>query len=314
LAIIPALVVECKEHRYAIPQISLLELVRLEGDAARHGVEHIHGSPVYRLRGELLPLVFLQSELWQLPEQRFDEMTDPVVNIVILQADGHVFGLVVDGVQDTVEIVVKPLSKHLKGISCFAGATILGDGKVGLILDVMGIAQKAHVFSGVRERVRSEQVLQEHDTSELETLLLCRSPDDGRLAIPLSLVARLEEFPRGTLERVGEQDVVQYRGQILPLITIHDVLPERRVRYRRSEEELLEENLQVVVHNHHNKSIGLVVDRILDITRENLDLQRPASRAGVRGCLVIQEKVTELLDLHAVIRAGNPTFFQAEER
>ena len=144
LAIIPALTITVGGDRYAIPQVSLLELVRLEGEQAQRGIEQIHGAPVYRLRGNLLPLVYLNRQL-QVESVRPD---DDIINIVVLQADDRQFGLVVDAIHDTEEIVVKPLQKQLKGISAFSGATIMGDGKVALILDVLGLAQKAHVISG----------------------------------------------------------------------------------------------------------------------------------------------------------------------
>ena len=143
LAIIPALVVSSGGDRYAIPQVSLLELVRLEGAQARQGIEQLHSAPVYRLRGQLLPLVYLNRELGlsEVPDAATQD--DGIVNIVVLRADDRQFGLVVDAINDTEEIVVKPLGKQFKGVSIFAGATIMGDGNVALILDVLGVAQSA---------------------------------------------------------------------------------------------------------------------------------------------------------------------------
>ena len=152
LAIIPALIVTSGGDRYAVPQISLLELVRLKGTQARDRIEIIQGAPVYRLRGNLLPLVYLNRELEIQSAARGAAMTQEAVNIVVLQADNRRFGLVVDQVNDTEEIVVKPLGQHLKGITAFAGATIMGDGRVALILDILGIAQQASVMSQVHDR------------------------------------------------------------------------------------------------------------------------------------------------------------------
>src|SRR5262245_5872453 len=153
LAIIPALTISSGGDRYAIPQVSLLELVRLEGEQAQRGIEKIHGTPVYRLRGNLLPLVYLNRELGV----ESTVGTAPEINVVILQADERQFGLIVDAIHDTEEIVVKPLQKQLKGINAFAGTTIMGDGKVALILDVLGLAQRANVVSGARERSLTEK-------------------------------------------------------------------------------------------------------------------------------------------------------------
>src|SRR5262249_52987437 len=150
-------------------------------------IERIHDAPVYRLRGNLLPLVYLDT---QMGRERTDERTGDV-NIVVLQADDRQFGLIVDAIHDTEEIVVKPLQKQLKGISIFAGATIMGDGKVALILDVLGLAQRANVVAGVRERALSEKpAIAVEPTGDRQTLLLFATRDGGRMAIPLSLVAR----------------------------------------------------------------------------------------------------------------------------
>jgi chemotaxis protein histidine kinase CheA len=444
LAIIPALVVTSGGDRYAIPQVSLLELVRLEGAQARKGIEMIHGAPVYRLRGKLLPLAYLNQQLcvgknedgsnrrarkglnssssagsaagnldfasarnkhllWKsklrdfldgkgvmtvaeagsykdcalgkwlytsglaefgdMPDMRRLEvlhqafhkavrevissqaagdtarseqelarveplsgqivvlLTDleqhtadgSAVNIVVLQADDRQFGLVVDEINDTEEIVVKPLGKQLKGIATFAGATIMGDGQVALILDVLGLAQRANVVSEVRDRAVADNTAQtEAHHDESESLLLLRGPDNGQMAMPLSLVARLEEFNRSSLERAEGRDVVQYRGQILPLIDLSSALPERREKSRRcdpSEPEADNEKIQVVVYSDQGRSIGLMVDRILDISQERVKPQKRTGREGTLGSMVVQGRVTELLDVKGIIQSADASFF-----
>ncbi len=201
LAIIPALIVTSGGERFAIPQVSLLELVRLEAEQARKSIEMLYGAPVYRLRGQLLPLCYLNTEL-RLETAKAGEAAD-AVNIVVLQADGRQFGLVVDEINDTEEIVVKPLGKQLKGITCFAGATIMGDGRVALILDVLGVAQRANVIAEVRDRSLTEKNKTETHGDERQTLLLFDAGAGSRMAIPLSMVARLEEFPRAKIETSG---------------------------------------------------------------------------------------------------------------
>jgi len=303
LAIIPALIVTSAGDYYAIPQISLLELVRLEGDEARKGIESIHGAPVYRLRGNLLPLAYLDHELGLRTESGSAEQD--VVNIVVLQADDRQFGLIVDEVNDTEEIVVKPLGKQLKGITVFSGATIMGDGRVALILDVLGLAHRAKVISEVRERTLGEGDGREEKvgSENRQALLLLRNQGDGRIAIPLNLVTRLEEFPRSTLEKTGDQTVVQYRNSILPLVRVADLLQERRKKTRGPNETSADDALiQVVVYSDSERSVGLVVDRILDIVEEDIANRQAASRDGVLGTVVIQGRVTELLDLEQLIR------------
>ena len=247
LAIIPALIVTCGGDPYAIPQVSLLELVRLESDQARNGIESIHGAPVYRLRGNLLPLVYLNRQLKI--EQEEDE--DDAINIVVLQADDRQFGLVVEGINDTEEIVVKPLGKQLKSISVFAGTTIMGDGKVALILDILGIAQQGQVVSEVRDRAIADKLAGAQDRSDDVQTLLLLGVNGARLAVPLSLVARLEEFNRDDIEQTGDLEVVQYRNQIVPLIRLSKLL--------NFGEQSTDEGaaLQVVVYTENGHSVGL---------------------------------------------------------
>lgn len=319
LAIIPALTVTCGGDRYAIPQVSLLELVRLEGEQARKGIEYIHGAPVHRLRGNLLPLAFLNRELKVEDGAAQAAGSDSAVNIVVLQADDRQFGLVVESIHDTEEIVVKPLQKQLKGINVFAGATIMGDGKVALILDVLGIAQRAHVVSGVRERVlNGKSGTAGEGAADRQAVLLFSTRAGGRMAIPLGMVARLEEFPTSALERAGTQQVVQYRGEILPLIHVARVLAERRKKPRNGNGQAArpapagngDDKIQVVVYSGQGRRVGLVIGNILDIVEDTLAQRSRASRDGVLFSAVIQERVTEFLDVEGIIRAADPSFFE----
>ena len=300
LAIIPALMVAAGGDRYAIPQVSLLELVRLEGEQARQGVERIQNALFYRLRGNLLPLVHLNRELAVDPVRQED-----AINIVVLKADDRQFGLIVEEINDTEEIVVKPLGTQLKGTTVFAGATIMGDGKVALILDVLGIAQRASVVSELRDRARADAGARAkaEGTGDQQTLLLFRVGDSDRMAIPLGLVARLEEFPQSSIERSGDEEVVQYRDAILPLISL--------TKFFGHADEAGADPRQVIVFAENGRSVGLVVGQILDIVAEHVAMQQRSTRAGVLGSAVIQHRVTDLLDVHAITRAVDPTFFAA---
>jgi len=337
LAIIPALTITSAGERYAIPQVSLLELVRLEGERKRQGIEQIQGTPVYRLRGNLLPLVYLDRAFGRNSGELYSNEHDdrgsakdladaqtPAINIVVLQADDRQFGLVVDGIHDTEEIVVKPLQKQLKGLSVFAGATIMGDGRVALILDVLGLAQKANVISGVRERALSEKpAAPAEPTGDRQTVLLFATDDGGRGAIPLSQVARLEEFPRSSLEHVGALDVVQYRDEILPLIHVSRALrlrqqaKSRRSSARRRADESLAgasgDPIQVVVYSGAGRRVGLVVDRIVDIVEETLVSRSDAHRHGVMFTAVIQGRVTEFLDIESLLGSVTPDLVDAQQ-
>ncbi|MDP9406832.1 MAG: chemotaxis protein CheW [Actinomycetota bacterium] len=304
LAIIPALTVKCAGDRYAIPQVSLVELVRLEGEDASKGIEQISGAPVLRLRGSLLPLVHLDNELG-LAAERSDEQR--ATFIVVLQAEDRQFGLVVDEVLDTEEIVVKPLSQQLKGMGVYAGATILGDGRVALILDALAVAQQAHVVNAARDRAMAER-LSELDgmASSTESLLVVGLEDGRRMAVPLATVTRLEEFPLTQIERVGSRQVVQYRGQILPLVNLSSYLGSGGFGDP-------QESLQVVVYSERGRSVGLVVDRILDIAEEVLAAKSDLDDHGLLGSAVVQNKITEMLDVRQAILGADPYFYSARE-
>lgn len=310
LAIIPALIVTSGGDRFAIPQVSLLELVRLQAEQARQQIEFIHGAPVYRLRGQLLPLAYLNRELLLTTGTGAAgaDTENDAVNIVVLQADGHPFGLVVDQINDTEEIVVKPLGKQLKGITAFAGATIMGDGRVALILDVLGIAQGASVVKEVRDRSLLDSAAQSRKAADTRQMLLLFDAGQGsRMAIPLSMVARLEEFPRDMVEHSGNQMVVQYRGQILPLIRVSDHVPAVTTSV-----EDANQPMQVVVYSEQGRSVGLVVGRISDIVQETITVKRHAHRNGIFGSVVIQNRVTDLLDVQAIIHAADASFNPAK--
>ena len=233
------------------------------------------------------------------------------MNIVVLQADDRRFGMLVDRISDSAEIVVKPLGRDLKGIGVFAGATIMGDGKVGLILDVMGLAHRAHVVDQLHDRGPIEPVAR-GDVAEEDTtaLLLFSDATGGRMAVALDLVDRLEEFPTSLVERSGPETVVQYRNEILPLVDVSGLLPEHRRALRHDPERLRtdsgipidQETIQVVVHQRQGRRVGVVVERIIDIVESTMELQ-PASRPGVSGTLVIHNRVTEVLDLPALLAA-----------
>jgi len=312
LAIIPALMITSGGERFAIPQVSLLELVRMDAGETGKGIEMVHGAPVYRLRGRLLPLLYLNREL-QL--SRFKDgmpAQDFAANIVVVQADGHEFGLAVDEITDTEEIVVKPLGQQLKGISAYSGATIMGDGRVALILDILGLAQRAQVISAresaLNDKEKQKTAVKMDLNGDRQTLLVVQCGNRGRIAIPLSLVARLEEFPASAIEIAGAQEVMQYRGQIMPLVRLSRVVAGSDAATTVSDGDA---RLQVVVYSEAGRSVGLVVDRIIDIVDEKLSLQAPAERRGILGSSVVQKRVTDLLDVASVVRDVLPGFAES---
>ena len=139
----------------------------------------------------------------------------------------------VDDINDTQEIVVKPLGKQLKGLTLYAGATIMGDGRIALILDVFGIGRDSGVLGDVRDQTRPADAQNIGMQSEKQSLLLFRAGSFERVAVPLSLVARIEEFPQSAIEHAGSSQVVQYRNRILPLVSLQSILEPGAIERRR---------------------------------------------------------------------------------
>ncbi|MGA2811960.1 MAG: chemotaxis protein CheA [Candidatus Acidiferrum sp.] len=316
LAIIPALTVTCGGDRYAIPQINLLELVRLKAQTGQNehkaggAIEYVHGAPVYRLRGRLLPLVYLAQTLALEPQSRLEAASkeSAATNIIVVQVEERIFGLVVDEVNDTEEIVVKPLGEYLKSVSVFAGATIMGDGSVALILDLRGIAQSANLLSEARHETHAQTEQANAAVEETtQSLLLVRLLGGGQAAIPLSFVERLEEFPASSLEMVGQHPVIQYREMSMPLVPLDGHLQERRSKARRARTApppKITGTLSVVVHGERTRQLGLMVDRILDVVAEPAKTRGQASRPGVLGTQIIRSLITEILDVEKAVSAA----------
>ena len=304
LAIIPALVVTTGGERFAIPQVSLLELVRLEGEQIKK-IENVHGAPVYRLRGQLLPIVYLDKVLHletSTPTDGHSEQS-AVINIVVLQADSQRFGLIVEGVNDSEEIVVKPLSAQLKGIGVFAGATIMGDGQVALILDVMALTSQVGMAFGEHDHGSGEnrEVTRGAD-EERQAFLIIQEGENTRYAIPLQVIARLEEIKSSLLESAEGQEVIQYRHEILPLVRLSTLL-----RHPDTSTGTEAELLQIIVIKRDKGHVGLVVERIVDIVEERVTAQMDSDQPGILSSAVINKSVTDVLDVSKVFEHSGLT-------
>jgi two-component system chemotaxis sensor kinase CheA len=315
LAIIPALTIVSGGERFAIPQASLQELVRLEAEQIENGIEILYDVPVYRLRGNILPLLYLNRELQLSPSsvRKIQNPNDEIINIVVIQAENYRYGLVVDQIEDTQDIVVKPLGKQLRDLNIYAGATILGDGKVALILDALALANRAGVNAQIHQQLSTQIATQEQEREELQLILLFEGPDSAPMGIPLSVASRLEKFPRSAVSKVGNQYVVQYRDSILPLVDLYSIFLEsdRASLNNPIASNADDDTLEVVVVSLDRKhSIGLVLDRIIDIVEDSLAVKGIASRPGVLFYAVIQGQVTEMLDLEYIIGKANPHFLQ----
>jgi two-component system chemotaxis sensor kinase CheA len=282
LAIVSALIVECAVERFAIPQISVLELVRVTSNS-EHGIEMINNAPVLRLRDRLLPLVSLKR-LLKLAES--DEEQQETF-IVVTQVGTYTFGIIVDRVFDTEEIVVKPVAPILRHISMFSGNTILGDGSVIMILDPNGIAgatgESAMMGAGTRDA--EAQVVRESHADRKTSLLVFRAGGEDLKAVPLALVARLEEIEVKDIEHSHGKPMVQYRGHLMPLIAIDGIMNFRD-----------EGRQPVLVFSDKEHTMGLVVDEIVDIVEDRLKVELSADNPGIIGTAVIAGKATTIID------------------
>ena len=281
LAIVSALIVAAAGERFAIPQIAVLELVRVRSQGGP-GIEHIKDSAVLRLRDRLLPLVDLKTVL-KLGECGGRQIEDGFV--MVMQVGSQRFGILVDEVFDTEEIVVKPMASRLRHIALFSGNTILGDGSVILILDPNGLVHAIGATQNAQAAAHEDQ----HDKGHAhptEPMLLFRAGSPNPKAVPLSLVTRLEEIDPGTIEHSNGQQVVQYRGQLMPLVS-----PSGDVRIKSSGKQPL------LVFSDHRRSMGLVVDEIIDIVEDRLDIELVGEKPGFIGSAVIKGQATEVIDI-----------------
>jgi two-component system chemotaxis sensor kinase CheA len=294
LAIVSALIVCSDEERFAIPQLNVLELVRVSPKSETR-IETVHASPVLRLRERLLPLVSLRKLL---KLSGSDDMAQDELFIVVAQVGAHQFGVIVDQVFDTEEIVVKPVSPILRDVPFYSGNTILGDGSVIMILDPNGIAAAAG-----QTRVGSGE---DHDNDQAEvdeararmSFLLFRAGSDELKAVPLALVARLEQIDLSLAERVHGRYVVQYRDRLMPLVPFdpdHQWTTEGRQ--------------PVLVFTETERSIGLVVDQIVDIVEDHMSVELSSATPGLVGSAIIAGKATDIIDVSYYLTKGLTDWF-----
>ena len=287
LAIVSALIVEAEKERFAIPQISVVELVR----ARRHGdntpdaagesmIERINDTPVLRLRDRLLPLVSL-SGLLGLGEV---ETGDGGAHIVVTQVGASLLGIIVDRVFDTEEIVVKPVAPILRHITMFSGNTILGDGSVIMILDPQGIARATGVGAVSDNKMSKPETVENTASADRMALLLFRVNGAERMAVPLNLVARLENIPREKIEHSAGSPVTQYRGKLMPLVSLMN------------QEDTSQPTQSLLVFADGDHAMGLMVDEIIDVVEDRLDVELASARPGSLGTAIIAGQATDVLD------------------
>lgn len=301
LAIVPSLIVRCQSRRFAIPQTNISELVRIKPADVAGRIQRVAGAEVLRLRGSLLPLVRLSTALGM---QAADSPENSGAwNIIVLETGAFRYGLIVDGLHDSEEIVVKPLGRHLKGCTCLAGATILGDGAVALILDVGALATFCSLDVADEDAAARHAFAGDGAGEETQSVLLFQNDPQELFAIPMALIARLERIQSAQIDSVGGQRVLQYRGVSLPLLTLEDY-----VRARPSPET---SSLYVVVYRVGPREVGLLANSIVDIRQIGTSLDTVMFREpGVMGSLILEGKTMRLLDLYELTAAAHPEWVE----
>ena len=295
LAIIPALIVRSVNQSFALPQGSLSELVHVPPEQAAKTIEWIEGAPLYRLRGKLLPLVFLDRLLMPAGEHKSASERDSF--IAVLDVDGRRYGLVVDGLADPEEIVVKPLSAVLKVIGLYSGATVLGNADLALILDPGAIAVKAGVtMSADRDAEGADS--EEEDTNAakgMEYLLV--EAAGRRAAVPLADVLRIEQIPLSRIEFIGDRPVLNFEGQLMPVEDSGGVLAAAEANSASQTDR--EPQIIVVVCREGNRHVGIAVSHVLDVAAGG-DLFEAGTSQRTGGVTLLKDRVTGVVDLAGV--------------
>ncbi|TAK47055.1 MAG: hybrid sensor histidine kinase/response regulator [Xanthobacteraceae bacterium] len=297
LAIVSALIVEAAGDRFAIPQLSVVELVRARANS-EYRIERIKDTPVLRLRNKLLPLLHLKK-LLGIDDGRASDPENGF--IVVTQVGSQTFGIVVDGVFHTEEIVVKPMSTKLRHIAMFSGNTILGDGSVIMIIDPNGIAQALGSLATQQDLVDENEAMRAASGEQMTSLLVFRAGSAQPKAVPLALVTRLEEIDVDKIERSSGRHMVQYRDQLMPLVEMDGVA-------------LRSSGAQpILVFADDGRAMGLVVDEIVDIVEERLNIEVASSRDGVLGSAVIKGSATEVIDVGHFLPMAFADWFHRKE-
>ncbi|OGV41251.1 MAG: hypothetical protein A2X46_01655 [Lentisphaerae bacterium GWF2_57_35] len=301
LAIIPTMIVGLGERRFAMPQVNIEEIVRLGG---KNRIEAVRGASVLRLRGKLLPLVAL-DELLGSQETGADHGRGFAL---VLKVGENRFGLIVQTLLDSEEIVVKPLSSYIKNCRCYSGATIMGDGKVAMILDAVGIAGLADLQFAELEKESAALALKgQADLSETQSLLVFRNAGDETFAINLVMVARIEKVRTRDIERIGQKEMLKYRDSSLRLIRLHDYMPVSRP-------DADPEFLYVIVPRLVKHPMGIVVTQVVDAIQSTISLDETnLMGVGILGSAVVAGKLTIFVDIYSLFEAADPENYREEK-
>lgn len=309
LAIIPSLIVQVGKERFAIPQVNIAELVRVRKSETTTKLGRVKDAEVLRLRGNLLPLIRLHKSLSIEPceEQEFTKNKRGATNIIVVDSGQSRFGLVVDSLHESEEIVVKPLGAHNQAVGCLSGATILGDGHVALILDIAGIAADESIRSLDQEgNADANGSGDSEQCNEFQSVILFSNHPDEQFAVPMDIISRIERVRADQIDSIGGQAVLQYKHATLPLLRLEKLITAR------DPDEI--PHIYVVVYEIGGREIGLVVPVLKDINTVRIDVDELTFREpGVLGSLVLDENTVRMIDLFELTEVAHPEWFEERE-
>ncbi|MCK9328283.1 MAG: chemotaxis protein CheW [Candidatus Cloacimonetes bacterium] len=300
LVIIPSIIITVNKLNFAIPQVSLQEIVRIRKDDPEQKIENVNGAPVLRLRNKLLPILYLWKVLNMKEPKAFDDTT----RILVLRHDDNEFGLVVDEIFDHEEIVVKTIPNFFKDTLCYSGTTIMGDGSVALILDVNGLSKKGKLnFVGLKEQVTVEES-EEKIQQDIQNLLLFENDKDQFFALNLDLIKRIEKVNTKDIDKVGQKEYIEHEGKSLTVIRLENFLP---ISAPADEQE----NLYVIIPKAVENPIGIITRKIVDSISVNIkiDTESIISR-GLIGSSLIDDKLVLFPDIYELIELAEPEKMQ----
>ena len=298
LAILPTLFVRCAEEIFLIPQNRILELVRFAPNQPNNGIEDFYGTPTFRLRDKLIPLLFLNEQL-SLPASPLGPKQK--LFIAVLNFNGTLFGLVVEEVLNIQDIVIKPLGELLRDMSNFAGATIMGNGEVALILDIDGIARK----SGLVERLQANPIRQEElyvaPVEEMISVLLFEIPGLHKIALPLEAIDHIIKLDPAQIQQNGSREVVYFNEQLMDLVRL-----DHYVSGGSKDSHLHQLSVPVLTCHYRDRLYGLVVKQVTDIIEVPAKLHELSTpQRGLNGCIIYNDQVINVLDLEEVLVMHN---------
>lgn len=341
LAIMPSLIVRVGRSSFAVPQTNINEIIRIMSDDVAERIKRVHDAEVLQLRGELMPIIRLSDALGvdsfyeskdgaeastdrrhDLADRREGEEheehppredvarrecnTSNALSVVIVESAGHRYGVVVDSVDDPQEIVVKPLGRHLRGIECLAGATVLGDGSIALILDVTGIASKCQLRVPSRDTDTGGAV-STADDRESQSLLIFTNHPEEKFALPASFITRIERVTKDQIDSVGGQFILQYRGKSLPLITIEDHISARAPEPT--------DPVNVVVFSAAGRECGVIVPRLVDIRDVDAEVDAETLKEpGIIGSIVVENDAIRIIGLLELAHILKPDWFEEKKQ